>query len=181
MAGAVVLAVAACGVTGPLGGAPASQPQSAEPPQPGTGVTVKMSRAPRPGSLTPGPVAPSRHRTITARHAGHVTVTTSDDGATVVLVPGQIIAVVLRSQGVLRWSPPRLAASMTEVLRRLGASGGYPTKSPARASYRAVLAGTTEILSATSARCLHARPPCAIAQRLWRVTIVVHHPSPDHR
>jgi hypothetical protein len=48
-----------------LGGAPASQPRSAEPPQPGTAVTATLSRAPRSGALTPGPLAPSRHRTVT--------------------------------------------------------------------------------------------------------------------
>jgi hypothetical protein len=56
----------------------------------------------------------------------------------------------------------------------LTASGGYPSKAPALASYRAVEPGTAEILSGTNARCLHAQPVCAIAQRLWRVTVVVH-------
>jgi hypothetical protein len=174
MAGTVVLAVAACGDTGAQSGDPASQPRSTQPPQPGAAVTVTMSRAPRPGTLTPGPPAPPRHRTITASHSGHVTVTTSDHGATVVLVPGQVITVVLSGQGVLKWNPPRQAGSVTGALRQVSASGGYPSKMPARASYRAVLAGSAEILSGTNTQCLHAHPPCAIAQRLWRVTVLIH-------
>ena len=108
-----------------------------------------------------------------AAHSGQVTVTTSDDGATVVVVPGRVITVVLAGQGMLRWNQPRLAGSVPGVLRQLSASGGYPAKAPAQASYRAVRAGTAEIISGTNARCLHTHPPCEIAQRLWRVTVVV--------
>jgi hypothetical protein len=102
-----------------------------------------------------------------------VTVTPSDGGATIVVVPRQVITVVLGGQGMLQWNPPRLAGSATGILRQLSGSGGYPTTAPARASYRAVRAGTAEILSGTNARCLHAHPPCEIAQQLWRVTVVV--------
>jgi hypothetical protein len=100
-------------------------------------------------------------------------VTTSDDGATVVVAPGQVIAVVLGGHGMLMWDRPRVTGSAPAALRQFSASGGYPSAAPARASYRAVRAGTTDILSGTNARCLHARPPCEIAQRLWRITIVV--------
>jgi hypothetical protein len=58
-------------------------------------------------------------------------------------------------------------------LRQLSASGGYPSGAPARTSYRAIQAGTAEIISGTNARCLHAHPPCEIAQGLWRVTVAV--------
>jgi len=173
MVGAVVLAVAACGVTGPVAGGGARRPGSAKPLRPGTAVTVTMSRAPQPGKFTSAPAAPSGHRRITAGHSGQVTVTTSGDGATIVVVPGQAINVVLGGQGILTWNRPRLAGSGPGVLRQLSASGGYPSKAPARATYRAVRAGTAEIFSGTNARCLHARPPCEIAQRLWRVTVVV--------
>ncbi|HEX6931702.1 MAG TPA: hypothetical protein VF162_06150 [Streptosporangiaceae bacterium] len=86
---------------------------------------------------------------------------------------GQVINVILGAHGMLTWNPPRVAGSVPGVLRQLSAGGGYPAKGPARASYRAVAAGRVEILSGTNARCLHATPPCAIAQRLWRVIIVV--------
>jgi hypothetical protein len=171
--GTIVLAVAACGVIGPVAGGGASHSPSAQPPRPGTAVTATLSRAPRPGKLTPAPPAPSRHRRITAPASGQVTVTTSDDGATVVVVPGQMITVVLAGQGMLSWNPPRLAESVPGSLRQLSATGGYPSKAPARTSYRAVRAGTAEVLSSTNARCLHSRPPCAVAQRLWQVTVVV--------
>jgi hypothetical protein len=173
MAGAVVLAVAACGVTGPVAGGGARRPGSAQPPRPGTAVTAMLSRAPRPGKITSPPVSPSRHHRITVGRSGQVTVTTWDDGATVVVVPGQVITVVLGGQGMLRWNRPRLAGSVPGVLRQLSASGGYPSTAPARASYRAVRAGTADIFSGTNARCLHTHPRCEIAQRLWRVSVVV--------
>jgi len=173
MIGAVVLAVAACGVTGPAAGGGARRTASAQPLPPGTAVTVTLSRAPRPGKVTPAPTAPSRHRRITAGHSGRVIVTASDDGATVVVRPGQVVTVVLGGQGMLSWNRPRLAGAVPGVLRQLSAGGGYPSQAPARASYRAAQVGTAEILSGTNARCLHTQPPCEIAQRLWRVTVVV--------
>jgi hypothetical protein len=173
MVGAVVLAVAACGVTGPAAGGGAKRHGSAQPLRPGTAVTVTLSRAPRPGKVTPAPAAPSGRRSITAGHSGQVTVTTSDDGATVAVVPGQVITVVLGGQGMLRWNRPRLAGSVPGALRQLSASGGYPSKAPARSGYRAVRTGMAEIVSGTNAQCLHTHPPCEIAQRLWRVTVFV--------
>ncbi|MGN6795972.1 MAG: hypothetical protein ACTHJW_26605 [Streptosporangiaceae bacterium] len=173
MAGAVVLTATACGISGQVASGGASGTASAQSPQPGTGRTVTLSRAPRPGKLTPAPTTPVGHRTITAGHSRQVTVTTSDDGATVVLVPGQVISVVLRGQGVPMWNRPRLAGVVPGVLRQLSASGGYPSRAPGRADYRAVHPGTATILSATNARCLHAQPACAIPERLWRVTVVV--------
>jgi hypothetical protein len=174
MIGTLVLAVAACGVTGSELRAGASRTRPAHPPQPGTAVTVTFSRAPGSGKLTPAPGAPSRHRRITAGRTGQVTLTTADDAATVLAVPGQIITIVLDGQGMLRWNPPRLAGSAPAAMRQLSVSGGYPSKAPARASYRAVRAGTAEIIASTNARCLHTHPPCEIVQRLWRVTVDVH-------
>ncbi len=171
--GAVVLAVAACGVTSVAAGGGASHPRSAQPVPPGSAATAKISRAPRPGKLTPTRAAPSRRRRITVGESGKVTITTSDAGATVVLVPGQEITVVLGGQGILRWNRPRLAGSVPGTLQQLSASGGYPSAAPATASYRAVRHGTAGIISGTNARCLHAHPPCAIPQQLWRVTVVV--------
>jgi hypothetical protein len=170
MAGAIVVGVAACGVNGSTGGGAGGQP-SAQPQASGTAVTV--SRQPRIGSLTPAPVAHSGHRKITVGPSGRVTVTISDDGVTVKIVPGQLITVLLGSQGTLQWTRPRLAGPAAAVLRQLSASGGYPSQAPARAAFRAVQAGTAVILSSTDARCLHAHPACAIPERLWRVTVVV--------
>jgi len=105
--------------------------------------------------------------------SGQVTLSASDDGARVVVKPGQTIIVVLAGKGMLRWNPIRLADLPPAALRQLSAAGGYPSRAPARASYRAIRAGTAEILSGTNAPCLHAHPRCAIVQRSWRVTVVV--------
>jgi hypothetical protein len=99
--------------------------------------------------------------------------TTSDNGATIVIGTGQVITVVLGGEGMLMWNRPRLTGSLAGVLQQLSGSGGYPSKAPGRARYRAVRVGTAEILSGTNARCLHTHPPCAIPQQLWRITVVV--------
>jgi hypothetical protein len=171
--GTLVLAVAACGVIGSVPGAGAIRTTPAHPPRPGTAVTVTFSRAPGSGKLTAAPRAPSRHRRITVGRSGQVTLTTADDGATVLAVPGQMITVVLAGQGMLGWNPPRLAGSVPGALRQLSSRGGYPSEAPARTSFRAIQAGAAEIISASNAPCLHAHPPCEIVQRLWRVTVVV--------
>ena len=173
MVGSVVLAVAACGVTSAATGSGASRPRSAQPVRPGAAATTKLSRAPGPGKLTPTSALPSRRRRITAGESGKVIITTSDAGATVVLVPGQEITVLLGGQGMLKWNRPRLAGSVPGILQQLSASGGYPSMAPAAASYLAVRYGTAGIISGTNARCLHAHPPCTIPQQLWRVTVVV--------
>jgi hypothetical protein len=133
----------------------------------------ERAAVPRPAKLTPAPAPPSRHPRITVGPPGQVTLSTSDDGATVVVKPGQVITVVLDGKGMLRWNPPRLAGSVPGALRQLRASGGYPSRAPARTSYRAIQNGTAEIISGTNAPCLHAHPPCEIVQRLRRTTVVV--------
>jgi hypothetical protein len=85
-----------------------------------------------------------------------------------------VVTVVLGSNGTMMWNRPRLAEAGPGALRQLSASGGYPSRLPGRAAFRAVRPGAAAILSGTNARCLHADPPCAIPQRLWRVTVVVH-------
>ena len=173
MAAPVARRVAACGASGPAPGGGPTRRGTGRPGLRGAASTASLSRAPRPGKLTPTPAAPASHRRITAGRSGQVTVTNPDDGATVVVNPGQVIIVVLTGQGMLQWNRPGLAGSKPGVLRQLSTSGGYPTEAPARASFRAARAGTAEIISGSNARCLHAHPPCEIAQRLWRVTVVV--------
>lgn len=101
---------------------------------------------------------------------GPAVLTVADNGARVRLHPGQRVTVTLTAQGVLSWDVPTGEGG---AVRRTGASGGYPGKQPARATFVAVQAGTA-VLSATSdTACLHARPPCELAQQAWRVTVVV--------
>lgn len=110
-------------------------------------------------SVTPAGTPGSRHQQLTA----------ADNGRTIRLTAGQAVDVVLATPGVM-WDRPR---ALTSALRRSQASGGYPADAPARATFVAVHRGTSVIVSASDARCLHARPRCLIPQRLWRVTVVI--------
>lgn len=100
---------------------------------------------------------------------GEVTVTEADSGKTVHLHIGQRLRVVLGGRGE-RWHRP---ASPGPPLRLATASGGYPSARPASAVFLAVLAGTTSVTSMTDHPCLHAQPPCMIAQRAWSVRVLV--------
>jgi hypothetical protein len=62
------------------------------------------------------------------------------------------------------------------ALRRASASGGYPRRGPALATFTAVTPGRVKLHSITDAACLHSRPACMLAQRTWQVTVVVAHP-----
>lgn len=108
---------------------------------------------------TTGPSAPD----------GEVTVTEADSGTTVHLHIGQRLRVVLGGRGE-RWHPP---ASPGPFLRLAAASGGYPSGRPADAVFFAVEAGTASVTSMTDHPCLHAQPPCMIAQRVWSVRVLV--------
>jgi len=105
------------------------------------------------------------------RHAtGHQrTLTVADNGAKVRLRRGQTIVVILASH-VQMWQPPRASGL---ALRRTSSRGGYPLSQVAFASFVAVRPGLATLTSTTDARCLHAEPPCEIAQQLWVVTIIV--------
>jgi hypothetical protein len=101
--------------------------------------------------------------------SGLGTLTVADSGATVRLKVGQSVKVVLGGKG-MTWDLPN-ATGM--AVSRISASGGYPASRPARAIFRAVRPGTVVLSSMTDARCLHARPRCAIAQLLWSVSVIV--------
>lgn len=94
--------------------------------------------------------------------------TVADDGITISMLTGQQVTVVLEPGG--QWHRP---ATSSGALVLVSASGGYPTTMPASAVFRAVRPGTALMTSATDAACLHAKPPCAIPQRGWRVTVIV--------
>jgi hypothetical protein len=93
----------------------------------------------------------------------------SDDGKTIHMRVGQLVIVDLSSKGLM-WDRPTASG---QALRRISASGGYPTTRPARAEFRAVRPGKAGVSSVTDAKCLHAKPRCEIAQRLWHVAIIV--------
>lgn len=98
-----------------------------------------------------------------------VTVTEADDGSLVRLHVGQRLRVLLGGRGD-QWHRP---ASSEPSLRLTTASGGYPTGHPADAIFVGVEAGTASITSITDHPCLHAHPPCKIAQRVWSVHVHV--------
>ncbi len=121
----------------------------------GNGVGVTAGGSPS----TPGPSAPD----------GEVTVTEADSGRTVHLHIGQRLRVVLGGRGE-QWHRP---TSPGPSLRLVAASGGYPSGRPASAVFLAVRAGTASVTSMTDHPCLHAQPPCMIAQRVWSVRVLV--------
>ena len=99
-----------------------------------------------------------------------VTLTEADNGATVILRPGQTISVVLGGHSFISWHAPRAAGA---TLRLISSSGGYPGNKPALARFRAARPGRTAISSVTDAACLHAQPACEIPQQLWQVSVTV--------
>jgi hypothetical protein len=121
----------------------------------GNGAGVTMSGS----SSTPRTSAPN----------GEVTVTEADSGRTVHLDIGQRLRVVLGGHGEL-WHRP---VSPGPSLRVATADGGYPSSRPANAVFVAVQAGTASVTSLTDHPCLHARPPCKIAQRVWSVRVLI--------
>jgi hypothetical protein len=118
----------------------------------GTGVTMG-------GGSTPGTSAPN----------GEITVTEADSGKTVHLRIGQRLRVMLVGHG-MQW---HRATSPEPTLRVAEASGGYPSAGPAVVVFVAVRSGTASVSSITDHPCLHASPPCKIAQRIWSLRVVV--------
>jgi hypothetical protein len=144
-------------------------------------VTAALLTACAGGSATAGTAG---HRTVTWRvtvaslspvapwsqsRPRSRTLTVADNGATVRMRIGQSVRVVLASGGMM-WDAPKATG---HAFHRTSVSGGYPTGRPAKATFRAVHAGRSSISSVTDAKCLHAKPPCTIAQRLWSVVVVV--------
>ena len=96
--------------------------------------------------------------------------TAADNGATIVVRIGQVIAVDLGGRSVMSYHQPHASGT---ALERLWTSGGYPARRAAMAGFRAVHAGTSDLASITDARCLHVSPRCAFPQISWRVTVIV--------
>jgi hypothetical protein len=132
----------------------------------------------RSGGSSGGPVprvsnsAPARSRPASqpGQATGHRrTLTVADNGAKVRLRVGQKIVVILASP-TQTWRQPTASGG---AVRLTSSRGGYPVSQVALASFVAVRPGLATLTSTTDAGCLHAQPPCEIAQQLWAVTIVV--------
>lgn len=98
------------------------------------------------------------------------TLAVADNGKTVRLSLGRSLAVRLDPVGGMSWHLP---ATDGAALRAASASGGYPRRGPALATFAAVAPGRVKLHSITDAACLHSQPACALAQRTWQVTVVV--------
>lgn len=130
---------------------PVASARPATPPAPVPPAPTGGTPAPAPTLVSPG------------------TVTLADAGSTVRLRRGERLHVRL-SNGSGTWEPP---SADGEAVRRIEASGGYPSREAAQATFLAVADGTATITSRTDYPCLHAHPPCAIAQRIWLVRVIV--------
>lgn len=84
------------------------------------------------------------------------------------LVVGQHLRVRLTSG---TWDPPQSSAERVAVRR--STTGGYPTGQPVDATFDAVGRGTADVTTQSDAACFHTEPRCMMAQRGWRVTVVV--------
>ena len=107
--------------------------------------------------------------TATSRARTPVSLTAASNGTTVRLFRGQSVSVVLRGNA-LSWHVP---AATGKAMRRTSAGGGYPGRQPARATFLATWPGRVVLSSFDDIACLHNRPPCAVAQRSWRVVVFV--------
>jgi hypothetical protein len=101
---------------------------------------------------------------------GPVTLTVADNGAIVRLRTGQQVAVTLTPGGLFSWHVPAAAGA---AVRRVSASGGYPSQQPAQAAFLAVQPGEVMLTTINDTACLHAQPACEPSQQEWRVTIMV--------
>ena len=150
-AAALMLVLAGCGTAAGTAGGTSSSIGVIGPP------TQRSLPAPSPSSA---PVMP----------AGNV-LTAADTGATVTLMTGQRLVVDLApGPGAYAWQRPRLAGS---GLRLLSATGGYPYHGPVRVAFIATGPGTVALSSLSDMPCLHQRPRCLVAQRLWTVTAII--------
>ena len=99
--------------------------------------------------------------------------TAASDGATVRLATGQSIIVTLVPTPPFSWHLPAATGS---VVHRTDASGGYPERRSARATFRAVRPGRAVLSAIDDAQCLHARHSCMLPQRSWHVVVIVTQP-----
>ena len=116
------------------------------------------------GTVTAQPSSPAP--TLT----GPATLTVADNGAVVRLRTGQQVAVTLTPGNFFSWHVPAAAGA---AVRRVSASGGYPSKQPAQAAFLAVQPGEAMLTTINDTACLHAQPACEPPQLEWRVTMMV--------
>jgi hypothetical protein len=94
-----------------------------------------------------------------------------DSGRTIHVSVGDIVKVRLPGGSGGGYHRPR--TNDRDVVRRVSASGGYPSEDDARATFRARATGTVDLTSYTDYSCLHTQPRCLPPQREWSVRVVV--------
>lgn len=156
----MVVLIAGCG-TSSGGSGPVSLGGSDSAP---TVPAASAASPPAPAPASPGSGTPTGGPTLTSPG----TVTLADTGATVRLSRGERLNVDLSGDGT--WDQPQANGA---ALQRIAATGGYPSKDPARATFVAAADGTATILSRTDQPCLHSSPPCSVMQRIWLVRVIV--------
>ena len=130
------------------------------------------------GASSTGTIGPPAQRSLSApspssapaTSAGNV-LTAADTGARVTLVTGQRLTMDLApGPGAYAWHRPRLPGS---GLRLLSVTGGYSYHGSMRAVFLATGPGTAVLSSVSDVPCLHERPRCLVAQRLWTATVII--------
>jgi hypothetical protein len=129
-------------------------------------------------SSSKGTIGPPAQRSLSApspssapvTSAGNI-LTAADTGARVMLVTRQRLTIDLApGPGAYAWHRPRLTGT---GLRLLSVTGGYPSHRPMRAVFLSTGQGTAALSSVSDMPCLHERPPCLLAQRLWTATVII--------
>ena len=99
----------------------------------------------------------------------------ADNGATVRLSTGQSVTVVLSPHSAFSWHVPAVTGT---AVRRTSASGGYPGRAPARATFQAERPGRAVLSAVNDTACLHSQPACLPPQQSWQVVVFVARSSP---
>ncbi len=148
----------------PTVGTPSTQPAinviTVLPATTGTPAVLDTLTPPVNGTTTPAATA----GTPVATNEG-TTVTLADDGKTVTLKVGQRFLLDLGSG--MNWVP---TVANQNIVSRVA---GITVINGAQGVYQADAPGTTTLMANGEPTCLHAKPACAMPNRLFSVTIVV--------
>ena len=140
---------------------------------PGNGPGSGGSGSASPARTSGSSAGPPQGGTPSPSASGSTGLTAADNGATVRLATGQSITATLVPAPPFSWHLPAATGS---IVHRTDASGGYPERKPARATFQAVRPGRAVLSAMDDTQCLHAPHPCMLPQRSWQVVIIVTRP-----
>ena len=132
-------------------------------------VATVSSGTPGTGNLATAPASPVASPPAITPGTNGLTVTLADDGRTVLLPVGGRFLLQLGTDfdWTVNVADPSVVSRVPNVLVVRGAQGIYQA--------RAV--GTTTLTASGDPPCRKATPPCAVASRLFRITVAVGTPS----